>query len=277
MKRPRIAACSGYVALLLLVALYLIPIVFMFSGSLKPDNQVLSEAGTLSAFIPRSISLQNYIDVFIRVPFPQYMLNSLIIAGMIVICGLVVNSLAGYSLARLQWQGKHWLLYAIFAVMILPLEAIVVPLFYQITLLGWRDTYLAQIVPFVANAFSVYLFYTFFIAMPRELEEAAYVDGASTLRTFLLVIVPNSKPVFASVTILTFLTQWGAYLWPLMITQSEKVRPLPLAISTFYSLPPLQWGDIFAFGVMMITPILIVFVVFQSWFVKGVSASAIKG
>jgi len=152
-----------------------------------------------------------------------------------------------------------------------------VPLFYQVTLFGWRDTYLVQIVPFVANAFSIYLFYTFFLSLPRELEEAARIDGAGVLRTFLTIIVPNSKPVFATVAILTFLIQWGVFLWPLMVTSGEAVRPLPLAIATFYTLPPLQWGDIFAFGVMMVLPILLVFLFFQRWFIRGVVATGIKG
>jgi multiple sugar transport system permease protein len=165
----------------------------------------------------------------------------------------------------------------VIALMIIPFEAIAVPLFFQITLLGWRNTYIAQILPFVANAFSIYLFYTFFIDLPKELEEAARVDGASTLRTFFEIIVPVAKPVFATVAILTFLTQWGSFLWPLMVTLDEQVRPLPVAISSFQTLPPIQWGDIMSFGVMMVAPILIVFLLFQRWFVEGVASTGTKG
>ncbi len=165
----------------------------------------------------------------------------------------------------------------VLALLILPLEAIAVPLFYQVTLLGWRDTYVVQIVPFVANAFFVYLFYVFFLGLPRELEEAARMDGAGTLGTFFRVVLPNAKPAFATVAILTFLFQWGQYLWPLMVTSGERVRPLPLAIAAFRTLPPLQWGDILAFGVMMVAPVVVVFLVFQRWFVRGVAASGIKG
>ena len=145
------------------------------------------------------------------------------------------------------------------------------------TLFGWRDTYIVQIIPFIANAFSIYLFYTYFLGLPKELEESARIDGAGVLRTFFLIIAPNALPAFASVAILTFLTQWGAFLWPLMVTSGDAVRPLPLAIATFHSLPPLQWGDIFAFGVMMVTPVILVFIVFQRWFVRGVVATGIKG
>jgi len=256
-----------------LAIVYILPIAFLFSGSLQQDeNQVLTAMGSIAGLYPKNIGIANYLDVLRRVPFTQYMFNSLFISSMVVISGLCVNSLAAYSLARLNWHGRSLVLKLILAIMILPLEAIVVPLFYQVTQFGWLDSYIVQIAPFIANAFSIYLFYTFFLGIPKEIE-----DGANAFRTFIFIITPNSKPVFASVAILTFLNQWSAFIWPLMTTHSETVRPLPLAISTFYGLPPLQWGDIFAFGVMMVTPVLAVFLLFQPWFIKGVAASAIKG
>ena len=266
-----------YISLGLLALLFLAPIGLMLVGSLKPDARVLVDAGTLNAFLPDEISLQNYADVLARVDFVRYLLNSLWITGCIVGAGLVVNAMAGYAFSRMQWRGRDGLFTVVLMIMIVPLEAIAVPLFYQVTLLGWRDTYIVQIVPFIANAFSIYLFYTFFLGLPRELEEAACIDGAGVLRTFVFIIVPNAKPAFASVAILTFLTQWGAFLWPLMVTSGEAVRPLPLGIATFYTLPPLQWGDIFAFGVMMVAPVLLMFLVFQRWFVRGVAATGVKG
>ncbi|TNF96075.1 MAG: carbohydrate ABC transporter permease [Gammaproteobacteria bacterium] len=266
-----------YIALLMLAMLFLSPILFMLIGSLKPDTRVLMEAGSLKAFVPVEVGLDNYRDVFARVDFGRYLVNSLFITGMVVLMGLVVNSMAGYAFARLEWRGRKLLFALVLAILILPLEAIAVPLFYQVTMFGWRDTYLVQILPFIANAFSIYLFYTFFLGLPRELEDAARIDGAGVLRTFIMIIVPNSKPAFATVAILTFLMQWGIFLWPLMVTSGEAVRPLPLAIATFYTLPPLQWGDIFAFGVLMVLPILLVFLFFQRWFVRGVVATGIKG
>jgi len=266
-----------YLGLLGLALLFAAPILFMLSGSFKPDARVLTEAGQWTALVPSAATLQNYRDVFDRVDFSRYLLNSLFITASVVMLGLIVNSLAGYAFARLSWRGRRLWFALVMAILILPLEAIAVPLFYEVIRFGWRDTYLVQILPFIANAFSIYLFYTFFLGLPRELEEAARLDGAGNLRTFLTIIVPNSKPVFASVTILTFLMQWGVYLWPLMVTSGERVRPLPLAIATFYTLPPLQWGDIFAFGVMMVLPILLVFLFFQRWFIRGVISSGIKG
>jgi multiple sugar transport system permease protein len=275
--RKRVAIIGTYFFLIILAFLFIAPILFMVVGSFKPDELVLSQAGSLKAFLPESASFQNYSDVFERVAFGQFFLNSLLINTAIVLAGLLVNSLAGYALARLRWRGRDILLLTVLALMIIPFEAIAVPLFFQITLVGWRNTYIAQILPFIANAFSIYLFYTFFIDLPKELEEAARVDGASPLRTFFEIIVPVSRPVFATVAILTFLTQWGSFLWPLMVTIDEEVRPLPVAIAAFQTLPPLQWGDIMSFGVMMVAPILIVFLLFQRWFVEGVASTGTKG
>jgi len=269
-------ACA-YLILLAAALLFFAPVAFMLIGSLKADARVLVEAGGLQALLPSSASLQNYRDVFARVAFGRYLGNSLFITSCIVILGLLVNALAGYALARLEWRGRRFLFAAVLAILIIPLEAIAVPLFYEVTLLGWRDSYWVQIVPFIANAFAVYLFYSFFLELPRALEDAARIDGAGALRIFFYIIVPNSRAAFATVAILTFLTQWGAFLWPLLVTSSERVRPLPLAIANFYSLPPLQWGDIFAFGSMMVAPILAVFLLFQRWFVRGIAATGLKG
>jgi multiple sugar transport system permease protein len=277
MMRRHLSRFLSHGALIALALLFLAPVLMMLAGSLKPDARVLAEAGSLAGLIPQQASLQNYADVFARSDFLRFLLNSLLITGLIVAGGLLVNALAAYAFARLRWRGRDLLFNLVLALMILPLEAIAVPLFYGVSLLGLRDTYLAQILPFVANAFSIFLFYSFFIGLPKELEEAARLDGASPLRIFFSIILPNSKPVFASVAILSFLMWWGAYLWPLMVTIGPAVRPLPVAIAAFYTLPPLQWGDILAFGVMMVAPVLGIFLLFQRWFVRGVAASGIKG
>ncbi|MES9975574.1 MAG: carbohydrate ABC transporter permease, partial [Candidatus Thiodiazotropha sp.] len=267
MRATRLSVLLSYLLLGGMAALFIVPLLMMFIGSLKPDQSILLEAGSLAAFLPSDVSLQNYADVFRRSDFLRYFFNSLFITGCIVSSGLLVNSMAAYAFARLQWRGRDLLFNLVLALMILPFEAIAIPLFYGASMLGLRDSYSIQIVPFIANAFAIYLFYSFFIGMPKELEEAARLDGASTLRIFFSIIMPNAKPVFASVAILTFLTWWGSYLWPMMVTIGPSVRPLPVAIASFFTLPPLNWGDILAFGVMMVLPVLLLFIIFQRWFV----------
>jgi multiple sugar transport system permease protein len=266
-----------YVLLGGFAVVFLSPILFMIVASLKPDEDIMSQAGSWRALFPGEVGLENYHDVFERVPFDLYLFNSVLVNGSIVILGLVVNSLAGYALARLRWPGREKVLAAVLAILVIPFEAIAVPLFYQLTTMGWQDTYWVQVAPFIANPLSIYLFYSFFLGLPKSLEEAAQVDGAGSVRSFVSIVAPNSKPVFASVAIVTLLFFWGVYLWPLLMTAGPNVRPLPLGIATFYTLPPLQWGDIMAFGVMMVAPIVVVFLLFQRWFAQGVAASGLKG
>lgn len=261
----------------LLALLYLSPVLLMLVASFKPDALVLTQLSSWRALWPEQASLQNYADVFRRVQFGHFLGNSLLLAGAITGLGLLINSLAGYSLARTEWRGRQAALSFNLALLILPFEALAVPLFYLVTLAGGRDTYLAQILPFLGNAFSIYLFYSFFRSFPAELEQAARVDGANPWQIFRHVVVPNSRPVFATVAMLTFLGAWGQYLWPTLITSGEKVRPLPLAMANFYTLPPLQWGDICAFGVLMALPVMALFALLQRWIAQALAQGGSKG
>lgn len=260
-----------------LAGVYLSPIMLLLAGSFKADATVLPEMASWRGLLPASPSLQNYRDVLQRVDFFRFLLNSLLISGCITVCGLVLNALAGYSLARLRWRGRQLTLALVLALQILPFEGLAVPLFYQLTWLGWRDSYHVQILPFLANAMGIYLFYAFFVGMSAELEEAAYLDGADAWQAFRYVIAPNAQPVCATVALLTFLSSWGQYLWPLLMTTEERVRPLPLAMASFYTLPPLQWGDICAFGVLTALPVLALFFALQARIAEALASGGNQG
>lgn len=266
-----------YTMCVVIAAFILVPLMFMFVGALKPSEHVLSQGGSWRALIPADAGLDNFVSSWQRGNFGQLLVNSLIICTATVAGGLVVNSMFGYALARLRWTGRNVALAVVVALIIIPFEALAVPLLLMITKMGWLDTYTAQIVPFIAHPFFVYLFYTFFLGLPRELEEAARIDGSGALRTFWSVIVPLSKPAYASVAILSFLMSWGQFLWPVMVTRSESVRPLPVGIAVFQTLPPVRWGDIMAFAALMTIPVLIVFLIFQRAFVQGIAGQAVKG
>jgi multiple sugar transport system permease protein len=265
-----------YTLCTLIAVLMLIPIVFMFAGALKPNDDVLADGGGWRALVPTQPTLDNFVSAWERSAFGQLLFNSLLVCGLTVLGGLVINSMFGYALARLRWTGRNVVLAVVVALIIIPFESLAIPLLLMVTEMGWLDTYQAQIVPFLANPFFVYLFYSFFLSLPRELEEAARVDGAGPWRTFRSVIVPLSRPAYASVAILGFLMTWGQLLWPVMVTRSESVRPLPVGMAVFQTLPPLQWGDIMAFAAMMTVPMLVVFLIFQRAFVQGVAAQAVK-
>ncbi|MFQ5610972.1 MAG: carbohydrate ABC transporter permease [Anaerolineae bacterium] len=269
----------NYLVLTLLGLFFLFPIVFMLVSSLKNnETQVLSDMSTLYAFVPRGeVGGQNYRDVFAAMPFGRFMFNSVFIVGSIVIAGLIINSLVAYALARLRFRGRSLLLAVIIALIIIPIEAVVVPLLLLVNRFGWLDSYHVQIIPFIADALSIFLFYQFFINLPKDLEEAALVDGASRLRIYWSIVLPLSRPVFATVAILQFLFRWGDFLWPLMVTRGVEFRPLPVAMQQFFSQDPKLWGDIMAFAAMITIPVLVVFLLFQKWFVQSVATTGVKG
>jgi multiple sugar transport system permease protein len=277
--RPRtpLRRALMYLLLTAVAAVFLFPMMFMVVGAFKPDHLVLAEGNTIRAFWPTDATLENFVGAFRRGRFGQLFINSAIISTFVVGLGLVVNSLMGYALARLPFKGSRILLLAVIALMIIPLEAVAIPLLWMMSEAGLRNTYTVQILPFIANPLFVYLFYTFFLGIPRDLEEAAKVDGAGPVRTFLRVSAPLAKPAYATVGILSFLFIWGQLLWPVLVTSGPDVRPLPLGISVFVTQPPISWGDIMAFAFLMTIPLLVLFILFQRWFVQSVASSGVKG
>jgi len=274
-----------YILMALLGAFFLFPIIFMLVSSIKTNElQVVSDMSSLRAFLPvGEIGLDNY-KTALGQEFGQMMFNSVLIMLVTVITGLFINSLIAYSLARLKFKGKNLLLSVIIALIIIPFEAVAIPLLVLVNKLpwfggatSWLDSYHVQIIPFIADAFSIFLFYQFFINIPKELEEAALVDGASLFRIFWNIILPISRPIFATVAILQALASWNRFMWPLMVTRGVDVRPLTVGIQTFFGQDPRIWGDLMAFASMITIPVLIVFLLFQKWFVQSVASTGIKG
>lgn len=274
----------NYGCMLMLALFFLFPVVFMIVSSFKPEKAIFDDLKTVTwAFVPRDATTDNYEAVFARVPFWRYMFNSIFVTLTTVCLGLLFNSMIAYSLARLRWKGRGLILSFIVALMIVPLEAIAVPLVVIVNELpwidgttGWLDTYRVQILPFAVDAFSIFLFYQFFVGIPKDFDEAALVDGATPFTIYRRIIVPLSRPVFATVAILQMLMMWSLYLWPLMATRGESVRPLTIGITSFY-VQNIRWGQVLAFASMVTIPALIVFLLFQRWFIQSVAASGIKG
>ena len=275
----RVAGALGnYLLLAALAAFFLFPVVIMIVSSLKPDDQlIIRDLATPMAFVPSVVSLKNFRDVFANLPFGLAMRNSLVIVGSIVVIGLFVNSMAAYALARMRFRGRSLVIGVVVALMIIPFESISVPLLLMVNRVGWLDTLYVQVVPFIADAFSIFLFYQFFINLPRDIEEAAVVDGASRLRIYWSILLPLSRPVMATASILLFLRYWGQLLWPVMVARSTEVRPLPLAMQQFFGQQPREWGQIMAFAAMITVPVLIVYLIFNRWFVQSIASSGVKG
>ncbi|MDA1361399.1 carbohydrate ABC transporter permease [Glycomyces luteolus] len=282
-----------YVPMTVLAAFFLFPIVFMVAASLKTDHQIFADMNSLKAFLPvGDLSLANYAAVFDRVPFWRFLGNTLFVTFMVTAFGLIVNSMCGYALARMRWKGRGLVFGLIIATLILPFDTTIVPMVYLVANLpwvgfdgltpvlefGWLNTYRVQIIPFIVNAFSIFLFAQYFTSLPKGLEEAAAIDGAGWLRTYWRIIVPLSKPVFATVAILTVVTSpatWNAYLWPLMTVQSEELRPVMVGVQYFFQLDT-AWGEVMAYITMITVPMVIVFLVFQRAFIQSIASAGMK-
>jgi multiple sugar transport system permease protein len=280
-----------YVVRILLALFFAFPLVFMFVSSLKPDQQIFKDLSSLKAFLPiGDISLDNYTGVFQTVPAGRFLINSILITAATVIIGLLVNSMAAFALSRMRWRGKIVVLSAIIATLVVPFETFALPMVWWVNKLpwlvvqnfvplysvGWLDTYRVQIIPFIANAFSIYLYYSYFQSIPKDLDEAARVDGAGWFRIYRSVIMPLAGPATATVAILTFLPAWNSYLWPLMVVQSESLRPAMLGLSYFQQLNVL-WGQIMAYSTLITIPVLAFFLVFQRAFVSSIASAGVKG
>ncbi len=232
------------------------------------------------------LSFDNYVGAAERVPLVQFLINSVIITVCTVGFGLIVNSMAAFALARLQFRGQQIILGVILATLIVPFETMALPLLWWVNTLpfvdvngisqGWLDSYQVQIVPFIANAFSIFLFYQYFDSIPKELDEAAKVDGAGWFRIYRSIVMPLAGPAVATVAILTFLPAWNQYLWPLMVVQSEELRPAMVGIDYFFQLN-VSWGQLMAYASVITVPILILFIAFQRAFVNSIASSGVKG
>ncbi len=261
----------------LLALVFLFPIVWMVASSFKEEPFILSQIGSWKAFLPFPLTLDNYIDAARRVPLIIYAVNSIVISGSTVVLGILVNSMAGYALARVKFPGSTVILVMIIALIIIPLESIIIPLFLIVNKLGWVDTYRGLIAPFVANAFAIFLYRQFFLGFPKALEEAAHMDGVGTIGIYWKIAMPLAWPVTATVAVITFVASWNDFLWPLIVTTGEERRPLQVGLSYFFHQPPIQWGDIMAFSTLTLIPLLILFVAAQKYFVKGIARAGLKG
>lgn len=289
-------AIARYGLMILLAIIFSFPIVFMIVSSLKPSLQVLRDSSSLRAFVPvGDISVDNYRGAFERTPVAQFVFNSLLITTITVVLGLLINSMAGFALASMRWKGKSIVLTVIIATLILPFETIAIPLLMVVSKLpwfgpegitfGWLNSYHVQIIPFVVDAFSIFLFVQFFKALPYDLIEAARIDGANWLTVFFRVIVPISGPVFSTAAILKGLAMWNQYLWPSMVVQTDKFRPVMIGLGFFYqtfgSNTPgegiLPWGEMMAYLTMITLPIIILFLALQRTFVESIATTGIKG
>lgn len=278
---------TRYLLLILVALIFILPLIFMIMSSFKPDLQLLRDSSSIRAILPvGDLSLDNYEEAFERVPMVRFITNSVLVTAITVALSLVINSMAAYSLAIVRWRGKGIILSIILATLIIPFEVIAIPMLLLVNQLpwlganglefGWLNSYHVQIVPFIADSLSIFLFYTYFKDLPDELVEAAKIDGANIFQIYYRIIMPIAGPVVATVAILKFLPMWNQYLWPLMVVQREELRPVMVGLQYFFQLD-VAWGEIMAYLTIITVPVLLFYLSLQRAFIESIASTGIKG
>lgn len=257
---------------------WIAPFIWMLSTSLKTTKQILA---TNIQWWPRPFVLGNYRTVFAG-PVAQWMLNSLIVTVVGTLIGVALGALAGYALARLQFPGKNTMFSIILASIMIPANIAVVPLYIAFLKIGVINNYPALILPTIASVITVYIYRQFFLGFPDEIEDAARVDGASRWTTFLRIALPMSRSATIASTIILFTTNWNAYLWPLLITFTQQEYTLPVGVGQYSSVSGnftqvASFGPAMAASTLLAVPSLLIFLLLQRYFIRGVARTGLKG
>jgi len=267
-----------YVILLLTGVIFLFPLLWSFISSIKPETQIVSYP---PKWIPDVATLENYRHVLSEYPFMKWMFNSALttVAGTVLV--LLLSTMAAYAFGRLHFKGKNLIFTLIVAMLLIPMQAYIVPLFLLVSEMGLLNTYASIILAASANVTSVFILTSFFKRIPIELEEAARIDGCRDFGIFARIMLPLAKPAVSTVTILTFIANWNNFLWPLIAIRENGLKPLSVGIAQFMgganSTAQFQYGTSLAGACLAIIPSIIVFLALQRYFVEGIANSGIKG
>lgn len=258
--------------LLLGAVIMLSPFLVMLVVSLVPTSAFLARN-----FSPAGFTLANYAATFEQVPFARFYFNSAFVTVSVTLLQILIASLAAFAFARLRFRGRDLIFLFYLATLMIPFPVTLIPNFLIVKNLGWYDSFLALIVPGLFSVFSVFLLRQYYRGIPIDLDEAARMDGASSWRIWAQVIVPLSGPVLATLAIFVFQGTWNDFLWPLVVTSSEEMRTIPVGLAAFVGQYSTAWGQLMAGSVIALLPVLIIYVLGQNWFVKGITLSGMGG
>lgn len=250
------------------------PLIFSFLSSFKTFRDILAIPPTL---IPNPATLSNYTDILSDPAFLRWVLNAFIYAVGAMVLNTLFSAMAGYALARLEFPGKELIFLLTLSVMMIPLTVTIIPKFLVMNSIHLVNTYFALLLPAMAQPFSVFIMIQFMRGLPKELEESAMIDGASRWRTFYQIILPVVKPALTAVAIVTFQGAWNDFLWPLIVLGSRDMYTLPLGLYFFKSAHYTQYNLLIAGSMFNSIPIIILFFIFQRYFIEGATAAAVKG
>ena len=254
--------------------IFALPLAWLALSSFMNNAQINRFPPTI---IPDSLHLDGYRYVLHNALFPRWFLNSVIVSSVVVVGNLVFGSLAGYAFARMRFHGSRVLLALMLGTLVIPFQITMIPSFLLMKYLGLIDTLGALIVPSLVTPFAVFLLRQFFLSLPREIEEAAWVDGCSRLRTLWAIVLPLARPALGTVAVLTFLTSWNDLAWPLIAINNDHNYTLQLGLTTFQGQHRTQWAAVMAGNMITVLPVLLAFLAAQKTFIQSLTGSAVKG
>lgn len=264
-----------YFGLCMYGVITLVPFLWAISASFKPLSEITS--GELN-WIPKHFTFDNYYQIFINEPlFSRWLLNSLLIGVSVTLLNLACNSMAGYALARLRFAGRQFWFFLVLAVLAVPAQVTLIPTFLILKLMGWLNTYQGMIVPGMANATFIFMMRQFFMNFPKELEEAAAIDGLNPFQILWHIVLPLAKPALATQAIFVFMGSWNNFLLPVVILFDPEMFTLPLGLNTFKGQYISYWNYIMAASVVFTLPVLVLYSFFNRYFIRNVTFTGTKG
>ncbi|WP_254450267.1 carbohydrate ABC transporter permease [Cohnella herbarum] len=280
MALERIGILLKWALMIAIAFLSIIPIFWMIMGSLRPRSELFQYLSLeWHLFIPVQWTFQNFIDLFSdsSKPFVMFIKNTVIVAVSVTLLSLLFNSMAAFAFSKLKFRGRNIVFAVFLSALVIPGEVTMVPAYLLMNAFDWIDSFKALIIPGAVSVFSIFMLVQFFADVPRELLEAGKIDGASWFGIYAKILIPSTVPALITMGLITFLGQWDAYLWPLIVINDESKQMLQVAIATFTNLQSTEWGKILAADTVASVPILILFLFLQKYYVQSIVSSGIKG
>jgi len=272
--RSRAMSLVSQILLSLVALLFLVPIIWMLLSAIKPSAEVFTVPPKLFG---SEIKFGNFVEAWNYLPFGRFILNTLFVAGIGTLITLVVSAMSAYAFARLNFRFRGGLFVLYLSTLIVPQEVIVIPMFLVMQRVGWVNSYQALILPWAFTAFGTFLLRQFFLTIPRELEEAAKIDGCGHIRILRSVIIPISAPALAVLAVFTFISYWNSFLWPLIIINDTAKMTVPLGLDLFLGQQGQRWELLMAAATISMVPTVILVLALQKYLVRGIALSGLGG
>ncbi len=274
MRRITVSKVAQVIICLLIVFLILFPFAWLVISTFKLQKDIIKWPPT---FWPKTWTFDNYVDVFDRIPMARYISNTVIFAGAVSLFSAFFDSLAGYAFAKLEFRGKEVLFNIVLLTMLVPFQIIMIPLYIELNIVGILNTFVGLILPRITSAYGIYFMRSFFTGLPKELQEAARIDGMGEFGIFWRIMLPLCKPAFLTFFIFCLTSNWNDLLYPMMMTSSSDMRTLPAGLAMFVGEGVRETGPALAGALISMLPLLVLYCVAQKYFVEGIAVSGMKG